>query len=208
MPIFFDIPEEDLLHFRSHLNEFLRFYWSILVDLEKDVRAGLNAPLRKDLLPNGTTTENTPLIILSLAILAGILLTYASLACIRACQRIYALTVNPEQLRLPLHALLSVIAPTESRWPIYYRNIARCSSSGSGSLQLSLSQLWTDVLEGRIEIMNPASNLSDLVEGRRSVRGWKVDIAVDYTWILTCMLHVSMARLASVLPQVSRTDLS
>ena len=208
MPTFFDyIPDEDLLYLRSQLKD-LRVYWSVLVDFGEGVCAGLNIPLPKDLLPNEITTKNAQLIVLSLAILAGILLIYASLACIRACQRLRALTINSEQLRLPLHALMTVIAPTESRWPVYYRDTACRNSSGRGSLQLSLSHLWNDVLEGRIGFMHPAFNLSDLVEGRRSVRGWKVDITVDSTWILACMLRVSMARLASILPQVSCTKSS
>ncbi|KAI0086358.1 hypothetical protein BDY19DRAFT_908336 [Irpex rosettiformis] len=97
-------------------------------------------------------------------------------------------------------ALITVITPTESRWPTYYHDVARRSTSVRGShIELSLSHLWNDILDGKVEFLRLESSLPDLMTGRMCAYGWKIRLRIGFTWSLGCKFHVYMARLDTIL---------
>lgn len=201
-----------LLSLYSQLEALLRLCWHFLIDLKDGVHADLhefipsiNTSIAQDFMPQTLTTEENALLTLALLfLLAGLILIYVLIPCVRNFRRTHSQASNAQQFRLPLQALITVITPTESRWSAYYHNVARCNSSARDPyIQLSLSRLWNDLLSGTVELLRPELSLPDLITDQLYAYGWKFRLTVDSGWMLGCMLRVLAARLACVLPRVS-----
>lgn len=105
----------------------------------------------------------------------------------------------------PLHALMTVLTPTSSRWPTYYLSVSSYANSGrEARLPLLLSKLINDIQSGAVELRSPQHDLADLIADTLLTQGWKISLTVDPIWQLALALRLTAARLACMLPQVSR----
>ncbi|KAI0818975.1 hypothetical protein BC629DRAFT_689880 [Irpex lacteus] len=212
MPTMFDDFKagKTLLYLHSQLEALLRLCWHFLTDLTDGVHADLrefipsfNTSIAQDFLPHAFTAEDNALLTLALLfLLTGLILIYVLIPCVWNFRRAHSQAYNAQQYRLPLQALITVITPTESRWPAYYHNITRRNSSARDPyIQLSLNRLWDDLLSGTVELLRPELSLPDLITDQLYAYGWRFRLIVDCGWMLGCMLRVLAARLACVLPQ-------
>ncbi|TFY70258.1 hypothetical protein EVG20_g2738 [Dentipellis fragilis] len=80
-----------------------------------------------------------------------------------------------------LRALQTVFIPTTSHWPPFYSSLAR-SSNSTRATRIPLSRLLQDLVEGTLELRNPTLSLHELLAGRLTVLGCRVEIAVDFNF--------------------------
>ncbi|KII89192.1 hypothetical protein PLICRDRAFT_175414 [Plicaturopsis crispa FD-325 SS-3] len=101
------------------------------------------------------------------------------------------------EIRMALHALLTVISPTRSIWPSSYPAIAKKSvHERSGTLMLPLIDLANDIISGSIEFRNIQHDLPALIHGDIDADGWSVRIHTRWSCcikILSCVVNLQLS---------------
>jgi hypothetical protein len=117
----------------------------------------------------------------SAPLLVGILCLWILLL-LSLCRSGTSLFDNEAHSREALKALLSLINPTRSFWPI---DISQAISSARKTkvIKLSLRQLFVHIVSGTLEFRNPSVDLVKLLkDGEYCVNGWSIQLAVDTSW--------------------------
>ena len=89
------------------------------------------------------------------------------------------------QGRMALGALLSVITPTRSTWPMQYSSLALTTPPAQRTLKIPLTSFYFDVLNGSIELRDPISDMPLLLDDKLiTASGFSVSLSISFSWWL------------------------
>jgi hypothetical protein len=109
----------------------------------------------------------------------------------------------------PLQALLTILTPTHSAWPLSYSALVqRVSTSGSNTITISLAQLLGDVYLGTLELRDPTNDLPDLFRGGIKAYGWwiRLNVGTSYRIAVLRWLSSSAIPMYKVIIDIFRHD--
>lgn len=101
-----------------------------------------------------------------------------------------------------IHALLEIMTPTCSSWHSFYVTLCRnVDKAQTNVINIPLTRVLNDVLQGTVELRNPSEDLRALVRGRLHVDGWDILFTSGtFMWMDTLRWIVTQEFSAEVSP--------
>lgn len=105
----------------------------------------------------------------------AILLLYQMLSCRTA---MHCLSGHGQETYSHIHALTKFMVPTRSIWPPNYFDSRSSVDVRSRKADLSVGNLFRDLIQGRIELRKPVRNLPLLIKEQLHLDGWSFGLSI------------------------------
>ena len=105
----------------------------------------------------------------------------------------------PSKVNIPLQALLTVLTPTCSIWPKFYRALVNhAHASEAKTIKLPLAKLFEDISRGNIEFRDLRNDLPDLLCGNLRAYAWSICLEVEVSFQVAILRWLSLSDLSSI----------
>ncbi len=108
-----------------------------------------------------------------------------------------------DDLRAPLRAILAVVTPTCSTWPVSYLVISRRALLHKPTIKMPLRLILDDVISGAVELRLPAVDLPIFMTNTLQAQGWEMKMDVEASWWYCVISQIVLSYCSNFIFRVS-----